>query len=234
MSDELYTARVLLVEDDVNAVELLSEILTSVGNEVATAPDGREGLTKIDEFRPEVILLDLQMPGRDGYELAKLIRVNPKQMMIPIIMISGLSDPGVRARAIQCGADDFMAKPLKSEDLILRVASAGRLLRMRNEIARLKQQVVNLKNQQAALELEHEKNRGAGPVEDLDAYIEQATSQLRESILKWAGEGEGEREGETGTVQNRLLESPMNSMMSRFNSPATFAKMGAETTGISG
>jgi len=226
MSDELYTARVLLVEDDANAVELLSEILTSVGNEVATAPDGREGLAKIDEFQPEVILLDLQMPGRDGYELAKLIRVNPRQTMIPIIMISGLSDPGVRARAIQCGADDFMAKPLKSEDLILRVASAGRLLRMRKEIASLKQQVVSLKNEQVALK--KEKSLGCvGSVEDLDAYIDQATRQLRESILKWAGDGE---ESES---QNRLVAPPMTSMMGRFNSPADFAKMGAEATGIS-
>jgi len=232
MSDELYTARVLLVEDDANAVELLSEILASVGNEVATAADGREGLAKIDEFQPEVILLDLQMPGRDGYELAKLIRVNPKQTMIPIIMISGLSDPGVRARAIQCGADDFMAKPLKSEDLILRVASAGRLLRMRNEIAQLKHQVTSLKNEQLILKENQEKSQGAGSVEDLDAYIEQATSQLRESILKWSGDGEkSESESE---AQNRLAAPAMNSMMGRFNSPADFAKMGAEAaSGIS-
>ena len=177
MNEELLTGKILMVEDDRTGVELLADILTSVGHVVEIARDGREALVAINTFEPDLILLDLQMPGRDGFELSKLIRVNPRLMLTPIIMISGLSEPGVRSRARECGADDFISKPLRSEDLVMRIGNGFRLLAMRREMASLRAQVEILKS---------ESRQGLGSLEALHTGIDQAAAGLHRSVLEWA------------------------------------------------
>lgn len=176
MSEELLTGRILLVEDDASAAAILSQVLSSVGNDVEIADDGRQALAKIGDFSPDVILLDLQMPGRDGFELARLIRVNPRQALIPIIMMSGLSDREVRLRAIHCGADDFIAKPLTTEDLFTRIGNALRLLKLRREMAELKKEHAAMKSSNGS---------SVGSVEGLRSCIDSASAALRRSLLNW-------------------------------------------------
>jgi DNA-binding response OmpR family regulator len=190
MSEELLTGRILLVEDDSNAAAILSQVLRSVGNDVEIADDGRQALTKIEGFEPDVILLDLQMPGRDGFELARLIRVNPRQAQIPIIMMSGLSDREVRLRAIHCGADDFIAKPLTTEDLFTRIGNALRLLALRREMVGLRKENGKMKASGSGASV--------GSVEGLKSCIDSASAALRRSLLNWVDETDDDQKDVVG------------------------------------
>lgn len=197
MSEELLTGRILLVEDDASAATILSQVLSSVGNDVEIADDGRQALSKIGEFNPDVVLLDLQMPGRDGFELARLIRVNPRQALIPIIMMSGLSDREVRLRAMHCGADDFIAKPLTTEDLFTRIGNAMRLLKLRREMAELKKEHAAMTSSTGS---------SVGSVEGLRSCIDSASAALRRSLLNWVDEVE-ELKGDENVGRGHPVES---------------------------
>ena len=204
MSEELLTGRILLVEDDASAATILSQVLSSVGNDVEIADDGRQALAKIGDFSPDVVLLDLQMPGRDGFELARLIRVNPRQALIPIIMMSGLSDREVRLRAIHCGADDFIAKPLTTEDLLTRIGNALRLLKLRREMADLQKENSAMKSSTGS---------SVGSVEALRSCIDSASAALRRSLLNWVDEVE-ELEGDEKIGRGIPVESVDNDVRS--------------------
>ena len=203
MSEELLTGRILLVEDDASAATILSQVLSSVGNDVEIADDGRQALAKIGDFNPDVILLDLQMPGRDGFELARLIRVNPRQALIPIIMMSGLSDREVRLRAIHCGADDFIAKPLTTEDLFTRIGNSLRLLKLRREMAELKKEHAAMKSSSGS---------SVGSVAGLRSCIDSASAALRRSLLDWveeieSPEGGGDEKVSRGAPVEPVIEN---------------------------
>lgn len=212
ISEDLPTGRILLVEDDASSAAILSQVLSSVGNDVEIADDGRQALSKIEEFNPDIILMDLQMPGRDGFELARLIRMNPRRVHLPIIMMSGLSDREVRLRAAHCGADDFVAKPLTTEDLFTRIANGLRLLEMRKELFRLRKENEVLKTQSGSTR---------ASVDGLRNCIEQATSSLRRSLLEYVAVAEMDEashgKGASGSVPVPRAESGADADYSRFD-----------------
>ncbi|MBL9154362.1 MAG: response regulator [Verrucomicrobiales bacterium] len=120
-------------DDPVNA-RLATAVLSTAGFLVDASFDGRQALPKIEEFEPDVVLLDLMMPGRDGFELCRLIRVNPRMMRISVIIVTGLLDLDARQRGIACGATDYLTKPWQPEDLLLRVRNAVEIKRAQDEI----------------------------------------------------------------------------------------------------
>ena len=102
--------RVLVVDDDPAAVELLQEFLTAKGYEVITAGDGAEGLRRVKEERPHLILLDIQMPKMDGLEVLRHIRAIDKE--VRVIMITGVNEEATVRQAMALGAFDYIVKPL--------------------------------------------------------------------------------------------------------------------------
>ncbi|MCB1087572.1 MAG: response regulator [Verrucomicrobiae bacterium] len=128
------SGRVLIVDDDAVSARLVTAVLSASGFLVDAALDGRQALPKIEEFDPDVVLLDLMMPGRDGFELCRLIRVNPKMIRISVIIITGVLDLDARHRGISCGATDYVTKPWQPEDLVLRVRNAVEIKRAADEI----------------------------------------------------------------------------------------------------
>lgn len=116
--------RVLLIEDNENNRYLASFILEQIGLAVLVARDGREGVARAREERPDLILMDIQMPEMDGYEAARLLLADPETRGIPIVAATSFAMPGDKARALDMGFADYIEKPFDPESF------ADRILRL--------------------------------------------------------------------------------------------------------
>lgn len=115
-----------LVDDDPDAVELLATYLEHAGIETAQSLSGPEALPRLTERPPDLILLDVQMPGLDGFETLAAMREVPALRDIPVIFVSSLDRPNLKVRALDLGADDYVVKPFNSAELVARVRAVLR------------------------------------------------------------------------------------------------------------
>lgn len=122
------TARILVVDDIAANLRLLEIKLLNEYYEVAIAASGPEALTTVQRWMPDVVLLDVMMPGMDGYEVCRRMKVQPGTAHIPVVMITALTDPAERVRGLEAGADDFLSKPVDDATLFARLRA---LLRMK-------------------------------------------------------------------------------------------------------
>lgn len=127
-------ARVLVVDDILTNVKLLDAKLTAEYFEVVSAYSGAEALAKIEDCAPDIVLLDVMMPGMDGFEVCRRIKANPKTAYIPVVMVTALDQPSDRVAGIEAGADDFLTKPVDDAALFARVRSLVRLKMMTDEL----------------------------------------------------------------------------------------------------
>ena len=132
MNDE---ATILVVDDQAQNIRLLDAVLSPRGYRVLTAESGEEALDLLREEQPHVVLLDIMMPGMDGYEVCRRIRENPDTAYLPVVMITA-SDTQEKVRAIEAGADDFVTKPFDQAELLARVKSLVRVKRYQDTIRR--------------------------------------------------------------------------------------------------
>ena len=121
------SARVLVVDDILPNVKLLEAKLSSEYYDVLTATSGAEALEKIEAESPDLILLDVMMPGMDGFEVCAKVKENPIMAHIPVVMVTALTDPADKVRGLESGADDFLSKPINDTALMARVRSLVRL-----------------------------------------------------------------------------------------------------------
>ncbi len=128
------TARVLVVDDILSNVKLLEAKLTAEYFEVVTAFNGVDALAKIEERDPDIVLLDVMMPGMDGFEVCRRIKANPKVAHIPVVMVTALDQPSDRVAGLEAGADDFLTKPVDDAALFARVRSLVRLKMLTDEL----------------------------------------------------------------------------------------------------
>jgi CheY-like chemotaxis protein len=127
------TSAILIVDDDPRNVRLLEAILGAAGYRTDQATSGEECLRKVAESKPDLILLDVMMPGTGGLEVCRLLESSPETRSIPVIMVTALSDREDHERAIEAGADDFVTKPIDKGVLLLRVRSLLRTKRYADE-----------------------------------------------------------------------------------------------------
>jgi two-component system cell cycle response regulator len=128
------TARVLVVDDILANVRLLEAKLTSEYFEVCTAMNGADALEAVDSFKPDIILLDVMMPGIDGIEVCRRIKTNRQTQHIPVIMVTALDQVEDRVRGLEAGADDFITKPVNDAALFCRLKSLVRLKMLMDEL----------------------------------------------------------------------------------------------------
>ena len=128
------TARVLVVDDVDANVKLLEARLTADYFEVRTARSGREALEICANERADVVLLDVMMPGMDGFEVCRRLKAETRTRHIPVIMVTALDQPADRVRGLEAGADDFLTKPVDDVALVKRVRNLARLKMLTDEM----------------------------------------------------------------------------------------------------
>jgi two-component system cell cycle response regulator len=128
------TARVLVVDDILSNVKLLEAKLAAEYFEVITAYNGEQALARVAADSPDIVLLDVMMPGMDGFEVCRRIKANAKAAHIPIVMVTALDQPSDRVMGLDAGADDFLTKPVDDTTLYARVRSLVRLKTMTDEL----------------------------------------------------------------------------------------------------
>ncbi len=116
--------KILLVDDHEQNNELLEAYLEDLGATVAIATDGLECLQAVERDKPEIILLDVMMPRMSGFQVCKKLKGNPATRDISVIMVTALNEVSDVERATDCGADDFLTKPVHKPDLLAKVRAA--------------------------------------------------------------------------------------------------------------
>lgn len=111
-------ARVLVVDDEPNILKMLDQYLSTEDFQVQVASSGMEALEKVDSFNPEVILLDVMMPGMDGFEVLSKIKGNPKHASIPVIMLTARDMSADVLKGYQTGATAYQVKPFDMDELL--------------------------------------------------------------------------------------------------------------------
>jgi two-component system cell cycle response regulator DivK len=115
------TKRILVIEDQADNLQILRDLLTNEGYQIIEAQDGEAGVRAATVERPDLILMDIQLPLLDGYEATRRIKADPALSAIPIIVVTSYSLSGDEAKARAVGCDDFVAKPFSRRQLLAKV-----------------------------------------------------------------------------------------------------------------
>ena len=142
-SDE-QTPHILVVDDLAANRHMLEALLADEGYRVTLACDGEEALAAVSRERPDLILLDILMPKVDGYEVCRRLKGDPETRLVPIVLVTGLTDVDCRIRGLQSGADDFMCKPIVVPEMRARVASLLRLKRYTDALDSAESVIISL------------------------------------------------------------------------------------------
>src|SRR5438270_415437 len=129
-----HVPRILVIDDNPDIMLLMQELLATRGYDVVAVPDAVQAEAEVHREQPDLILSDVIMPGKSGYEFCRELKDNPATRLIPFVLITGLSDRQDRLHGIEAGADDFLNKPIYAEELFARVKSLLKLKEFTDEL----------------------------------------------------------------------------------------------------
>lgn len=135
------TNKILIADDNEANVELLEAYLANVDCEIQISVDGQDTLDKVEMFQPDLILLDVMMPKRSGFEVCEQIKADPEKRGIMILMVTALNELGDIERAVRAGTDDFLSKPVNKVELLKRVENMLLLKDVKDENERLRRYI---------------------------------------------------------------------------------------------
>jgi DNA-binding response OmpR family regulator len=129
-------AKILIADDNVQNVELLEAYLSDFDCEIRTAYDGEDTLRVVEEFAPDLLLLDVMMPRLSGFEVCKKLRADPETKDLLILMVTALNEAADFERGVQAGTDDFLTKPVNKVELLCRIRSLLRVRHLKTQLDR--------------------------------------------------------------------------------------------------
>ena len=177
MTENANSHSILIVDDNYNNLEVLSETLTRAGFQIAVAIDGETALEQIQYYKPELILLDVMMPGIDGYQTCKQLKSNPDTFDIPVIFMTALSDTEHKVKGFAIGAVDYITKPFQREEVLARVRVQ---LQLRNLSRTLEGQNRMLKKE--ILQRERMESSLVKLNQELEKRVEERTNKLSRTL----------------------------------------------------
>jgi putative two-component system response regulator len=130
------TGTILVADDQSSNRELLEALLTTQGFKIMAVPDGAAALEELTRVQADLVLIDVMMPRMNGFEACEKIKPNPDTYLIPVIMITALTDKHDRPEGIRVGADDFLSRPVDRTELLARVRSLLKLKQRTDELER--------------------------------------------------------------------------------------------------
>jgi DNA-binding response OmpR family regulator len=128
--------KIVIADDNLQNVELLEAYLSDFGCAIRTAHDGEETLRVVEQFVPDLLLLDVMMPRLSGFEVCKKIRANPATKDLLILMVTALNEAADFERGVQAGTDDFLTKPVNKIELLCRIRSLLRVRHLKTQLDR--------------------------------------------------------------------------------------------------
>ena len=171
-------AKILVVDDTPQNVKLLTDLLTVKGYAVVTAASGPEALVRIEADRPDLVLLDVVMPGMSGYEVCQRIRADKANGIMPVVMVTALDPSTERIKGLDAGADDFLTKPINLPELLARVRSLLRIKQLYDTVETQSAQLAELNRT-----LEQRVTEQVGQLERLSKLKRFFSPQLAELIV---------------------------------------------------
>ncbi|MEP7303612.1 MAG: response regulator [Caldimonas sp.] len=177
------SARILVVDDVPLNVKLLVDLLAVKGYDTRSAGNGVDALASIAAEPPDLVLLDVMMPGMSGYDVCRAIRADPAQAMLPVVLVTALDPAEERARGLDAGADDFLSKPVSQSELLARVRSLLRIKSLYEEVLQQKRALGELNRS-----LEQRVADGVQQLEKLGRLKRFFSPQLAELIVAGGAE----------------------------------------------
>jgi len=172
-------AEILVVEDTPASLELLSQLLAQAGYTVRQAQEGRMALRSAQASLPDLILLDVRMPGLDGYEICERLKADARTRDVPVIFLSALREAGDRLRGFALGAVDYIAKPYQPEEVLARVRTHVELRRLQSRLEeRVGERTAQLLEAQASLQASQSR------LEELAGFLQTVREEERAGIAR--------------------------------------------------
>ncbi len=177
------SAKILVVDDVPLNVKLLADLLAVHGYRTCTAASGPEALARLASERPDLVLLDVMMPGMSGYEVCAAIRADPAHAMLPVVLVTALDPAQERARGLDAGADDFLSKPVGQAEVLARVRSLLRVKTLYDEVLKQRSELAELNRT-----LEQRVADGVGQLERVGRLKRFFSPQLADLIVAGGAE----------------------------------------------
>jgi CheY-like chemotaxis protein len=177
---------ILIVDDNPTNLEVLSETLTGAGLSVSVAIDGESAIEQVEYHQPELILLDVMMPGIDGFETCQRLKANSLTAEIPVIFMTALSDIDNKVKGLSYGAVDYIAKPFQQEEVLARVRVHLQLRHLARTLKEQNQKLTNevKKRQEAELALQQLNQKLEQRVEERTAVLSKVLQKLRQAQVQ--------------------------------------------------
>ncbi len=170
-------SKILVIDDDQVNINLITRYLTMIGYRVLSASNGPDGLALLQEHLPDLVLLDVIMPGMNGFQVCQTIREEYKIRHIPIVMVTSLQEIEQRIAALEFGADDFLSKPFSIYELAARVKSMLRIKSQHDELERRNQLLHRIMNRYMAPEVSEQ------IINDPERYLKLGGESRQISVL---------------------------------------------------